>query len=124
MQVRCVDTKRFLMFYEAVAADGTRSIALATSADGKRNWQRCSSPLLTANPDADAWDAGGVGTPCAVPMSEGRWRLYYAGRSSKGPGPWEGIGLALSAPEVKVGQDLDDSSNVFRRRKGSKTTQP
>eukprot|EP00967_Tisochrysis_lutea_P108414 scaffold167868_cov17-Tisochrysis_lutea.AAC.1 len=33
-QVRDLDNRQFLMFYEAVAADGTRSIGLAASKDG------------------------------------------------------------------------------------------
>ncbi len=34
------DLQRYLMFYEAVAADGTRSIGLAASQDGISGWQR------------------------------------------------------------------------------------
>lgn len=34
------DLKRYLMFYEAVAADGSRSIGLAASEDGIRGWKR------------------------------------------------------------------------------------
>ena len=34
------------MFYEAVAADDTRSIGLAVSKDGKTEWQRLDRSLL------------------------------------------------------------------------------
>ena len=34
------DTRRHLMFYEAVAEDDTRSIGLAVSEDGKTGWKR------------------------------------------------------------------------------------
>lgn len=34
------------MFYEAVAADDTRSIGLAVSKDGKTDWQRLDRYLL------------------------------------------------------------------------------
>ncbi|PNH03053.1 hypothetical protein TSOC_010944 [Tetrabaena socialis] len=30
-------------------------------------------------------------------MSAGRWRMYYAGRRQGATGPWQGVGLALSA---------------------------
>lgn len=98
LQVMDPDSRQFLMFYEAVAADGSRSIALATSADGRRSWQRQAAPLLTAAQQEGAWDSGSVGAPCAVPMSAGRWRLYYAGRG-QAEGPWEGIGVALGGRE-------------------------
>lgn len=103
------------MFYEAVAADGTRSIGLATSADGKKSWQQQPDPVLTASQTAGAWDAGSVGTPCAVAMSEGRWRLYYAGRAQQS-GPWEGIGVALGSADAQSGR-LQLS---FKRRTGKK----
>ncbi|GAX80376.1 hypothetical protein CEUSTIGMA_g7815.t1 [Chlamydomonas eustigma] len=102
---RDIDNRQYVMFYEAVAADNTRSIGLAISKDGLKDWQRCPTPLLTSSSDeveATAsgllrWDCGSVGQPCAVSMSQGQWRLYYAGRSSTGkPGANEGIGLALS----------------------------
>lgn len=32
--------QRYLMFYESVAADGSRSIGLAASQDGVRGWKR------------------------------------------------------------------------------------
>ena len=108
------DRKRFVMLYEAVAADGSRSIGAATSADGRSNWKRLPQPLLAASDLQGAWDAGAVGAPCAVPMAGGRWRLYYAGRGGSGAGAWEGIGLALSqAPEGG-----DPFAQPFKRRSG------
>lgn len=107
------------MFYEAVAADGKRSIGLATSASGKHDWQRHPAPILTASDNPDAWDCDSVGTPCAVAMSEGRWRLYYAGRSQQ-HGPWEGIGLALGVADSSSGQ----VQISFKRRTGKKGAAP
>ncbi len=56
------------MFYEAVAGDGARSIGAAVSRDGLRSWRRLPAPVLAAGAPG-AWDAGGVGAPCAVPMA-------------------------------------------------------
>jgi hypothetical protein len=114
------DNRRFLMFYEAVAADGTRSIGAATSRDGRTGWARAPAPLLAPSAEPGAWDGGGVGAPCAVPMAGGRWRLYYAGRAAVdggdggGTGPWEGIGLALSAQGA-----ADPTAQPFKRRTGA-----
>eukprot|EP00775_Hariotina_reticulata_P008734 gene8734-8914_t len=100
--VRDPDSKRFLMFYEAVAADGIRSIGVATSADGRSSWQRYPAPVLAPPDSPTAWDAGSVGTPCAVAMAAGKWRLYYAGRAQQ-HGPWEGVGVALGTVEPSSG---------------------
>ena len=108
------DKKRFLMFYEAVAADGTRSIGVATSPDGRSKWTRATAPLLAPSSEPGAWDAGGVGAPCAVPMAGGRWRLYYAAKPERGPGRWEGVGLALSAQGA-----ADAFAAPFKRRTGT-----
>ncbi|GIL85766.1 hypothetical protein Vretimale_13208 [Volvox reticuliferus] len=97
--VRDIDNRQFLMFYEAVATDNRRSIGLAVSKDGA-SWRRYPVPVLEPEPPAgpnDPWDGGDVGSPCGVSMSAGRWRLYYGGRKHSGKGPWQGIGLALSA---------------------------
>ena len=37
---RDFETRRFLMFYEAVGAAGERTIGLAVSRDGLKDWQR------------------------------------------------------------------------------------
>jgi hypothetical protein len=122
--VRDPDSKQFLMFYEAVAADGTRSIGLATSPDGKSNWQRRPQPVLAPpTAAAGAWDAGGVGSPCAVPMSGGRWRLYYAGRSAQ-HGAWEGIGVALGAPPARDAAGGGGVQLAFKRRAGKPPPPP
>lgn len=100
LQVRDIDNRQFVMFYEAVAADNRRSIGMAVSKDGKTNWQRCPYPILTAagaeagegqaDGRVEAWDEGAVGQPCGVSMSQGKWRLYYAGRRSAAAGKWWG----------------------------------
>jgi hypothetical protein len=111
---------RYLMFYEAVGAEagGTRSIGVVASADGLKGWAPLASgsePLLSpATRGSGAWDAGGVGSPCAVPMSGGRWRLYYAGRGDGGDGAWSGIGLALGSL----------AEGPFKRRAGGPPAAP
>lgn len=55
------------MFYEGIGADSVRSIGMAVSTDGQQ-WRRLPEPVLEAGPSG-AWDAGGTGTPCAVPMA-------------------------------------------------------
>jgi hypothetical protein len=108
------------MFYEAVAKDGTRSIGLATSPDGRSKWARAPAPLLERSGEPGAWDAGGVGAPCAVPMAGGKWRLYYAGAAAgggsggTGGGRWGGIGMALS--QAGAG---DPMAQAFKRRTGA-----
>ena len=103
------------MFYEAVAADGSRSIGLAVSKDGLKGWKRLPQPLLSAAPDAGAWDSAGVGEPCAVSMSGGRWRLYYSGKSRKA-GSWQGFGLALSTEGAGT---FEGAPQGFSRRQAS-----
>jgi hypothetical protein len=91
--VRDFDSRQFFMFYEGYGANGRRSIGVAVSKDGKSGWRRHSEPVLSAA-EGDVWDSYEVGTPCAVSMAAGKWRLYYAGRG--GDGVWGGIGVALS----------------------------
>lgn len=38
-------------------------------------------PILTASRLEGSWDSGEVGAPFGVSMANGRWRLYYSGRS-------------------------------------------
>ena len=52
-----MDNKQYVMFYEAVAADNSRSIGLAVSPDGVSDWERHPQPVLTA-----ATQAGGGGS--------------------------------------------------------------
>jgi len=95
--------RQYVMFYEAVAADDSRSIGVAVSEDGLGGWRRASDrPVLEASPASAGssspprWDDGGVGAPCVVPMAGGKWRLYYSGRAKgSAPGAWCGVGLAL-----------------------------
>jgi hypothetical protein len=56
------------MFYEAVAADNTRTISVAVSKDGVKGWKCLGHPVLTAG-NLGLWDSGDVGAPCAVPMA-------------------------------------------------------
>lgn len=56
-------------------------------------------PVLTASEASDAWDCGSVGTPCAVSMAGGSWRLYYSGKQQTGPGAWTSIGMALNTED-------------------------
>ncbi|PKI75481.1 hypothetical protein CRG98_004151 [Punica granatum] len=93
--VRNAGDGTYLMAYEAVAADGRTSIAMAASEDGLRNWRRLQEgPALEASA-TDGWDNWAVGSPCLVPMEgqEDKWRMYYAGI---GLGGRTGIGMAIS----------------------------
>jgi hypothetical protein len=109
--VRDFDSRRFFLFYEGINAEGRSCIGMAVSDDGKTGWRRFSEPVLSGG-GGDAWDEGGVGAPCAVPMAGGKWRLYYAG---KGVGAgWSGIGLALSAE----GASFEGAPVDFKRRHG------
>ena len=125
--VRDAASGRWVMVYEAVAADGARSIGGAVSADGLGGWVASATPLLSASPDPAAWDAGGVGGPCLVPMAGGRWRLYYAGRGKgegggAADGRWCGVGLALSEEEGEGGTGLPGAPAFpgrFVRREGA-----
>ena len=91
----------FTMFYEAEDNTGRTCIGAATSTDGIE-WQRCAQPVLEPASTDEAWDAGGVGAPFAVPMADGKWRLYYEGMDSRRRGT--GIGLALSGEDGIRGQ--------------------
>jgi hypothetical protein len=87
-------------------------------------------PLLEGSAADGAWD-GEVGGPCAVPMAEGRYRVYYSGRrrtaatedgsdgSSEGGSdsrPWEGFGLALNPAEATgQGQLFEGMRTDFQR---------
>ena len=56
------------MFYEAVASDDTRSISMAVSKNGLKDWARLGRPILEAG-QPGSWDAGGVCSPSAVSMA-------------------------------------------------------
>ncbi|KAF5443361.1 hypothetical protein F2P56_035921 [Juglans regia] len=99
----------YLMAYEGVSANGVRSIGLAVSADGLKNWERFQEDPIIKPSEKDGWDNKGVGSPCLIQMEDNadKWRLYYVG---VGHGGKTGIGMAVS-----------EGSNVrnFRRRVGS-----
>eukprot|EP00210_Caulerpa_lentillifera_P002493 g2390.t1 len=88
------DNAQFLMFYEAVNDSNGRSIGLAVSKDGLENWKVYKEPVLSPSVSG-RWDSGAVGTPWAVSMEEGKWRIYYSGTKQTAP-YWEGIGVATS----------------------------
>lgn len=79
--VKDFDSRQYFMFYEGFDEEGRRSIGVAVSADGLGGWRRHSEPILQGG-EAGAWDEAEVGTPCAVSMAKGRWRLYYSGAVS------------------------------------------
>ena len=56
------------MYYEAVAADNKRSIGMAVSQDGVKDWRRLGRPVLEAG-QPGSWDAGGVCSPSVVSMA-------------------------------------------------------
>ncbi|KAG9451365.1 hypothetical protein H6P81_011330 [Aristolochia fimbriata] len=86
---------RYLMAYEGVAATGERSIGVAESEDGLKDWRRCGEgPVLRPSQEEVGWDNKTVGSPCLVRMdgNDDEWRMYYRGTGKKG----SGIGLAVS----------------------------
>ncbi|KAK3042382.1 hypothetical protein RJ639_002428 [Escallonia herrerae] len=95
---------KYVMAYEGVAADGRRSIGMAVSADGLKDWRRLQAgPVLLCC--EDGWDNEGVGSPCLVQMDgeADEWRLYYRG---VGKGGQTGIGMAVSEDRA-IGIDLE-----------------
>ncbi|CAL1360361.1 unnamed protein product [Linum trigynum] len=89
----------YVMAYEGVDGDGKRSIGIAVSSDGLREWRRVDEgdAVLRRGEEEDGWDNQGVGYPCLVQMEggdvDGEWRLYYRG---VGNGGRSGIGMAVS----------------------------
>ncbi|KAA8532958.1 hypothetical protein F0562_032925 [Nyssa sinensis] len=83
----------YLMAYEGLAADGGRSIGIAISPDGLKNWVRLQDDAVLKPSEEDGWDNKGVGSPCLVEMESYTWRLYYKGI---GQGRKAGIGMAVS----------------------------
>ncbi|XVF43154.1 hypothetical protein PTKIN_Ptkin02bG0017700 [Pterospermum kingtungense] len=98
----CVVKKKkdgnYIMAYEGVGAANRRrrSIGLAVSPDGLKDWRRLQEEavLKPAEKD-DGWDCQCVGSPCLVEMDGDidEWRLYYRGI---GNGGRSGIGMAVS----------------------------
>ncbi|CAL0308095.1 unnamed protein product [Lupinus luteus] len=108
----CVTRNRrdgtYMMAYEGVAADGKRSIGLAVSLDGLKEWTRLHDVAILKPSDKGCWDDKDVGSPCLVQMDieTNEWRLYYRG---VGNGGRVGIGMANSE-----GMDM----RIFRRWTG------
>ncbi|XP_023731346.2 uncharacterized protein LOC111879102 [Lactuca sativa] len=84
----------YLMVYEGVGVDGKRSIGLARSSDGLKDWRRVGGEPILEHAEG-CWDDGGVGSPYLVHMEgeEDEWRLYYKGIGRIGH---TGIGMAVS----------------------------
>ena len=79
---------------------------------------RLRRPLLEPSSDPSAWDSGSIGSPCAVLMAAGAYRLYYAGRGRGDAAPWQGIGLALTGKSTAADADMFASVRTdFTRRK-------
>lgn len=98
MNARVARSRRdgnYVMAYEGVAADGRRSIGMAISPDGLKEWVRLQDEAVMKPSDKGCWDDKGVGSPCLVHMDTeaNEWRLYYRGI---GNGGRVGIGMAVS----------------------------
>ena len=80
--VHLMNDGSYRMWYEGVSKDGTHSIGMATSNDAV-NWARLSDEaIFKPDPDVNAWDSGGVGSPHLVYIPDtDRWRMYYVGNS-------------------------------------------
>ncbi|KAK7309814.1 hypothetical protein RJT34_06855 [Clitoria ternatea] len=95
----CVTRNRsdgnYVMVYEGVAGDGKRSIGIAVSPDGLKEWVRLQDEAILEPSDKGCWDDKDVGSPCLVHMDSeaNEWRLYYRGVGSGGR---VGIGMAVS----------------------------
>ncbi|KAF7828028.1 Glycosyl hydrolase [Senna tora] len=85
----------YVMAYEGVAADGSRSIGMAVSPDGLKEWVRLQDEAILKPSEKGCWDDKGVGSPYLVSMDNDAddWRLYYRG---VGYGRRGGIGMAVS----------------------------
>lgn len=85
----------YVMAFEGVAADGRRSIGMAVSPDGLKQWVRLQDDAVLKPSEKGCWDDDGVGSPYLVSMDSdaGDWRLYYTG---VGDGRRGGIGMAVS----------------------------
>ncbi|KAH6798091.1 Arabinanase/levansucrase/invertase [Perilla frutescens var. hirtella] len=86
---------KYVMVYEGVGENGRRSIGMAVSSDGLKQWRRVDEGPVFEQSEEGGWDSEGVGSPCLVEMDGDteEWRLYYRGI---GRGGRTGIGLAVS----------------------------
>ncbi|KAK4536368.1 hypothetical protein CDCA_CDCA08G2393 [Cyanidium caldarium] len=104
---------QLVMFAEGVDSRGRHSIGLYASEDGFvwRSMRSDGQPVLAPAADPHHWDAGSVGTPCAVIMDDLTVRLYYVGFEKTPADPTltsrSCIGLAVS--------DGTDWRRPFRR---------
>ncbi len=96
------------MFYEAVAADNTRSISMAVSKDGVRDWQRLGRPILEAG-QPGSWDAGGVCSPSVVSMAGERIQGTHARHDC----PAQGLPATATAAESAACMPYSASKHVF-----------
>lgn len=86
----------YFMVYEGVNVNGGRSIGLAQSPDGLKDWRRVGNESLLKHAEENGcWDDKGVGSPNLVHMEgeKDEWRLYYKGKGKNGH---SGIGMAVS----------------------------
>lgn len=88
------DGERALMTYlgYAISYFDDPSIGVAHSDDGA-TWERTAAPVYTPS-RPDGWDASFISGPMALRGSDGRWRLYYGGASTRSLGGK--IGVLLS----------------------------
>lgn len=100
--VRSPKHDKYVMVYEGVAVDGRRSIGLAESLDGLKNWRRLQDGAILRPSRQGGWDCEGAGSPYLVQMSGNadEWRLYYRGIGSHGK---TGIGMAVSEGGGEIG---------------------
>lgn len=86
---------KYIMAYEGVDGNGRRSIGMAVSPDGLKEWVRLQDEAILKPSDKGCWDDKDVGSPCLVhmDMETNEWRLYYRG---VGNGGRVGIGMAVS----------------------------
>ncbi|KAF2290107.1 hypothetical protein GH714_002629 [Hevea brasiliensis] len=108
--VRSKKGGKYVMAYEGIAADGKRSIGLAVSPDGLKDWRRFQDEGVLKPSEKDGWDNKGIGSPCLVQMDGDvdEWRLYYRGIGNEGRA---GIGMAFC---------LGNGISSFRRWTGFK----
>ncbi|KAL6350742.1 hypothetical protein AAG906_028207 [Vitis piasezkii] len=59
---------KYVMAYEGVDGNGRRSIGLAVSPDGLKEWRRSQDEAVLMPAEDDGWDNKGVGSPCLVQM--------------------------------------------------------
>ncbi|XP_009603669.1 uncharacterized protein LOC107767450 [Nicotiana tabacum] len=88
---------KYLMVYEGVDSNGSRSIGMAISSDGLKGWKRVQENAVLKKYEEERWDSEGVGSPYLVQMDgddqDHEWRLYYRGIGKNGR---TGIGMAVS----------------------------